>query len=552
MTPPQDLSREPSSPLHLLLIAAAIVVGVLWRVEGLGEMPLYGDEYHTLRTVDESYGFILSNYDEVGSHMALPFLQRAIGDVIGRGMWAMRLPGLVPGILTLLLLFPLGRRLVGATPAALATIALCFSPIHIFYSRFGRSYALAALIALLLVHCVLRALESKHGSALRRWAPVTLLGALLPYVHLSSLGVTFLVGLAAMGLAFARERRVADLRAPVVAFALSAVLCGLLFLPAQETLAFYLGKIKAGRMKFGLMDVPTLLGGGITAGWIWLVAIPVAALGLTLKQASRGLLMTGAIAGPLAFMMIFQPQGMAYAYARYVHVALPFMLLLLGWLVTSLVRGFGPARPGRDKLALVAGSALVLLGHFTGPLRPGLPDPGPYGNTYTAMRPLPAFDEPFSEMPAFYRQLAADPSVERIIECPVIQSRAILLYRNYFLKHGKQTVFALFDKNETLQAGPYVRLWDKDIKSKSGGATYLILHKNVAEEVGRYWAFVYNQAWDSQSNAGFMARHNVYLPPPDDLSLFIPRLRRFGEPVYEDAMINVYRVPEDKVVDPDR
>ena len=546
MTTP-TLMSEKTSPLHLVLMLAAIVLGAFWRLTGLTEMPLYGDEYHTLRTVEESYGFILSNYDEVGSHMALPFLQRAIGDVIGRGMWAMRLPAVIPGLLALLLLYPLGRRLVGATPAALATIALCFSPIHIFYSRFGRSYALAALIALLLVSYVLRALESESGSAWRRWAPVTLLGAFLPYVHLSSLGVTFLVGVAAMLLAVGRKRRLADVRAPLLAFAFSAVLCGLMFLPAQETLEIYLGKIKSGRMKFGLMDVPNLLAGGVLAGYVWIALIPLSALLLILRKRTRGLLMAAAVSGPVLFMLIFQPQGMAYAYARYVHVALPIMLLLLGWFLTSLVRGFGPPQVMRDRGALALGCALVLLGHFTGPRAPGLADHGPYGNTYTAMHALPAFDVPFPETPAFYKQLAADDSVTRIIECPAMQSRAILLYRNYYLQHGKQTVIALFDKNATLQAGPYARMWDKDVKSRSGGATYLIVHMDVAEEVSRYWGFVYNQAWDSISNAGFMARHNVYLPPPNNISWVLDRLKRFGPPVYRDDSITVFRVPEDKL-----
>jgi len=483
--------------------------------------------------------------------MALPFLQRLCGDALDKGMLAMRLPALIPGLLTLLLLYPLGRRLVGATPAAIATIALCFSPIHLFYSRFGRAYALATLLALLLVWFTLRALESPSASARapswRRWVPVTLIGGLLPYVHLSSLGVTFAVGLAAIGLAFARRRRAGDLVPPLAAFALSAVLCGLLFLPAHETLLVYLGKIKEGRMKFGMMDVSTLLAGGVIAGWVWTVLVPLGALLLSWRQRTQGLLMAAAILGPLLSELAFQPQGMAYAYARYALGGLPFMLLLLAWLLTAAVRGFGPPRPGRDVTATALGCALIAVCHVTGPRAPWQPQDGPYDNTYTSMRALPAFDEPWTETPAFYRQLAEDDSVEAIIECPTMQSRAVLLYRNYYLQHGKRTYFALFDKNETLQHGPYVRMWDKDIKARTGGASYLIVHLNVAEEVSRYWAFVYNQAWDSRSNAGFMARHNVYLPPPDNISWVLDRLKRFGAPVYQDETIAVFRVPEDKL-----
>ena len=118
-------------------VLVGLLLGILLRVQGLGGQALFGDEYHTLYTVEESYGTILRTFDNVGSHIVLPLLQRISLDVFGDGVLSMRLPALIPGVLTLLLLYPLARKLVGPTPACLATLALCFSPMHVYYSRFG-------------------------------------------------------------------------------------------------------------------------------------------------------------------------------------------------------------------------------------------------------------------------------------------------------------------------------------------------------------------------------------------------------------------------------
>jgi hypothetical protein len=530
-----------------VLWAAAIVAGIWIRLAGLTALPLYGDEYHTLRTNEESYATILSTFDAVGSHMALPFLQRLAMDIVGPGILAMRLPAVVPGILTLLLMWPLGRRLVGSAPALIATVALALSPIHVFYSRFARTYALTALLALLLIDALRRA--TSEGGGRRHWVAVSVLAALIPYVHLSSLGLVATVGLTSLALAWMKGRSVRALVAPVVSFALGAVLCALLFLPARETLTEYLRKIQGqGFVEgIGLFDVPTVLAGGRTAGMVMLVGVPLGALLLTIRQRAHGILLTAAIAGPLIFMLIFKPNGMAYAWARYMHVSLPFILLIEAWLLTTIVAGWRAPTPARERIAVALGLALTLGLHWTGPRSPVEPSNGPYDNTYLAMRRLPAFDVPFDETPEFYHRLATDDSVERIIEAPPMGSRSVLLYRNYYLQHGVETVFGLLTpKMETLVNGPYERVFDKNLAENSG-ADYLIVHMNLALETAAYWNFVYNHAYEPRGNeadASFMIRHFIYLDPPGAISLDMvrPLNRRFGKPVYQDPFIRVWKL----------
>ena len=529
---------------------AAILAGIWIRVDGLTALPLYGDEYHTLRTIGEDYGTILSSFDAVGSHLALPFLQRAAADLLGPGILAQRLPVIVPGILALLLLWPLGRRLVGSAPALIATVALALSPIHVFYSRFARTYALSLLLALLLVDAVRRA--TSEGAGRRHWAAVTVLAALIPYVHLSSLGLVATVGLTSLALAWMRGRSLRALAAPVASFALGAVLCALMFLPARESLTDYLGRIQGqGFIEgIGVLDVPNVLAGGWAAGIALLVAVPLGAALLIRRDRAHGLLLAAAIAGPLVFMLVFQPRGMAYAYARYLHVALPFMLLIEGWLLTAAVQGFRAAgTPARGRIAVALGLALVLVLHWSGPRSPLEPSNGPYDNTYLAMRRLPAFDVPFPETPEFYHRLATEDSAAKIIEAPPMGSRSVLLYRNYYLQHGKDTAFGLLTpKMDTLVNGPYERVFDRHLAQNSG-ADYLVVHMNVALETAAYWGFVYNHAWPevmNEKDGSFMGRHFIYLDPPGAISpeMVKPLNRRFGKPVFQDEFIRVWKLRE--------
>jgi hypothetical protein len=526
---------------------SAVVVGLWIRVSSLTALPLYGDEYHTLQTAVGTYGEILSYFDAVGSHMALPFLQRLAQDVFGEGILAMRVPAIVPAMLTLILLWPLGRRLVGSAPALVATAALAVSPIHVFYSRFGRSYALTALLALLLVDAVRRA--TAEAGRTRHWGLVALWSTLLPYVHLSSVGLVGSIAAAALWLAWRRDRSARALAAPIAAFAVAGVICALMFLPARESLADYLSKIKGqGFLEgIGLLDVPTILAGGRVAGLTLLLGVPLGALVMIAREPRSGILSLAAIAGPLAAMLVFKPNGMAYAYARYVHVALPVMLCVLAWLLVELVRGFGAPTPARDRAAVALGVGLAGLLHWTGPRAPWRTGNGPYDNTYLAMRRLPAFDLPYPETPAFYAQLAEDEAVKKIIEAPPMGSRSILLYRNYYLQHGVDTVFGLLTpKMETLINGPYERVFDREL-AETSGADYLIVHMNLGTETAAYWNWVYHHAWAEPAgdpDASYMIRHRIYLDPPGAISMEMvrPLNRRFGRPVYTDERIRVWKL----------
>src|SRR5262245_24465060 len=83
------------------VLLGAVALGTTLRLRGLAALPLFGDEHHTLLAADKSYGTILTTFDSVGSHVALPLLQRISLDLLGAGIVPFRLVAVVPGLLTL-------------------------------------------------------------------------------------------------------------------------------------------------------------------------------------------------------------------------------------------------------------------------------------------------------------------------------------------------------------------------------------------------------------------------------------------------------------------
>lgn len=532
-----------------LLLLCAIALGAWMRIEGITTMPLYGDEYHGVRVARFDFAVLFQSFDAYGTHVVLPVLQRLMVLLLDPSIITFRLPALIPGLLCLVLCYPAARSFVGRAPALVATCALAVSPIHIYYSRFGRAYSLNIFFGLLLIWAVRRAHLAEWRGKWRLFA-VGLVATLLPYTHLSSAGFVLGVGLAAAALAWHSFGLGTGLKALGV-FAAAAVVCGLLFLPVLEPLVAYLTKLppEDKARPEGVLGLTTLLAGGGYAGVVWLVCLP---LGLVLL-ARRNLLEAGvlgaSILGPAIFLAVTLPHGMEYAYARYLVTALPSMLMILAWLITTPCERLlaGAAGP---RLGVSVGVALVLVVHLGGPLSARAPDSGPFANTYLAMRDLPAFDRPCKFTPDIYRMIAEDTEATTIIEVPALHSRAVLLYRNYYLQHGKQVLIGLSRSPDDVRlAGPYAFVGDPQVGRKTG-AQYLVLHRNMMAEAATYWRWVYDRAWPQVQtpwDEGFMNRHRKFFIPevePGGMGAALEGALRqqLGPPIFEDRQVVAWRL----------
>ena len=544
------MPRDADSWVRAGLLLLGLTLGVLWRVDGVGRAALFGDEYHTLLSVEESYATIVGTFDTVGSHVVLPFLQKLCLDTFGAGVVSFRLPALVPGILTILLFYPFARRLVGSTPALIATLALTASPMHVYYTRFGRSYALTVLLGLLLAHLVLRAVRGQARGRLT-WGAAGFCAVLLSYTHLSSAGFVAGMALAALVLAWRERHSPRALGAPLATFGAAALVLLLLFRPLHSQLLAFVEAIpeESKSRPLGWFGVPTLLAGGGLPAVVWLIAFPVGLVALARTRFDVALVSLLSLLAPLALLLATMPHGMDYAYARYLLNAQPFVLIVVAWLLCAALRRIVPAGAWGERTALGLGVALVAAGHLTGPLGPGRLQTGTFDNTYLAMHPLPAFDAPLPDRSEIYELIARDERATRIIETPPLLSRAVLLLRNHALLHGKAVTIGWPGELPLgARRGAFTQLGSVVAED----ADYLILHLDLRREVSAYWRYVFLEAWPDARRSGdesLMERHKVHFvrgQPTTDPKLAAALARalreRLGPPFHEDERVLVWKL----------
>jgi len=537
--------------LGRLFLLLSLVIGFYLRLRGVGSEALFGDELHTVEQVGASLGTILTHFDSYGSHVVLPLLQHLSLGLFGSHAWAFRLVAILPGLLTLLLIYPIGRRLVGRVPALIATLALALSPMHIYYSRFARSYALSTLLALLLVHCLARALEAESRlSARRHWLAAFGLAALLPYVHLSSAGFVGVAALIAVGLSARANGWRSGLRV-LAGFGVALALCLAAFAPIWDQLLAYLNDAMPASQKkhpSGVLGIVILLAGSVPGAFVLIAGLPLALGGLSRKRLAPALLMAASVLGPSLALLITRPHGMEYAYARYLLVALPFLPLLLGWGLWALAgRLFGG---GLARFGFCIGTASLLfgasfgLGPSFGP-RPACPL---FDNSYLSLHRLPAFDAPWPGHHSFYDKLAKEPVGTRIVEYPILQTRAVLMYRQAAFVHGQDV---LLGYPIELPAGMDPKLYVNIQKVDAEDADYILLHRDPVTEVKSYWQFVFGVAgpedqWGTEF--GFLKRHRMHLAAQritstEFLASEAARLRnRLGPAFYKDAELLVWKL----------
>lgn len=515
------------------IAALACLAGATLRFVLARDAALWGDEFHSLQLLRRGLLEILGTYDRFGSGIALPLLQRAAAEVLGETVLAARLPALVAGLAGLALIQPVGRRLVGAGPAALAAIGLALSPIHLFYSHFARSYTLAVLLALMLADGIARLLE-RPGSR----TPLVEIGvasALLPWSHLTA-GALLAAGALGASVAAPRGAR----RPLLVAVGAGALIGALLYLPARESLrAFVAAKAGGGaRVPFGVLDVMAVIAGSREAAAIWLVALPLAAVAWLRARGRGAAPLLAFVLLPPAAIAVMNPTSNAVAFSRYLLASLPFALLLLGWGALragerALGARYGPA------LAAVALIALFASGAFR-PLGAAIAQrDGVFANTYLGLHPIETFDVAPPSARDFYRSLATRGDVTGVVEMPAVRLAGALLFRSYAREHGRPVRLGLVA--EPAWSGAAYAEAERPLAA-CDGVQVIIAHTDLETEVREYLGFV---------ESVLPARDTPIAGPLVALPAIEPRLsqkqletlrRHLGPPAFESERLLAWEV----------
>ncbi|MDB4433308.1 glycosyltransferase family 39 protein, partial [bacterium] len=364
----------------------AVLLGSYWRLLNVETALLFGDEFHSLRDLAMGYRHVFTNFSSTGSGMALPIIQRILGDLWGLNHWTIRIPALLGGIATLASVYPIARRWTGESAAAVATLLVASCPLLIFYSHFGRSYTLVAWLCLLLLLLLQRIVDGERAS-LARCAGCALLTAVLPYVQPISLGFVLPVfGGAAIALWMEAPRR-REAVAVVLALAAGGLACLLIHLPAWASLSQYLSFATTWDYfgDFGFWDVAALMAGS-RWGAVVALALLLLALGAMLaRYRLRRLPLVLGCLGPCLAVAVVRPFGDPYAFARYAIPSLPFACIAIGWLAAVAVRRAIAQSPAREIGALALGAVLAALLFASGPYGVRHTADGPHANTYITM-----------------------------------------------------------------------------------------------------------------------------------------------------------------------
>jgi 4-amino-4-deoxy-L-arabinose transferase-like glycosyltransferase len=163
-----------------LLLGVTLLAFAL-RLYHLGFQSLWRDEVDAVLFAGRDLPSILATFVQPGQNGPLYFLSLHFWlAAAGRSEFALRFFSLFFGLLTVPLVYALGRRLLGTAVGLVAALLLAVSPYHVWYSQEGKMYALVAFLAVLSLYLFSRALaENRWGW----WLGYLAVTGLALYVH---------------------------------------------------------------------------------------------------------------------------------------------------------------------------------------------------------------------------------------------------------------------------------------------------------------------------------------------------------------------------------
>ena len=139
-------------PCTLLILVAAMI-----RLPGLGKWCLSEDEFYigeTAARIQTTGAPLLKGGDVYARGIGLTYLTAAVAGHFGSPEFALRLPALVAGVLTVAVFFVLCRMFLPLVPSLMCSGILVFSSWHIEFSRFARFYAPFQLVFISFLVCL--------------------------------------------------------------------------------------------------------------------------------------------------------------------------------------------------------------------------------------------------------------------------------------------------------------------------------------------------------------------------------------------------------------
>jgi len=128
----------------MLVVACAVSAGLFARLDGLGSRPLAVDEYYFVQSVHHILQEGVPKFSTGGYYtrgLIPQYLAAASIAMFGDNGFAYRLPSVLFGLASIILLFVYGRGIVGGVLATALAVILLVSSWQIEFARFARMYA---------------------------------------------------------------------------------------------------------------------------------------------------------------------------------------------------------------------------------------------------------------------------------------------------------------------------------------------------------------------------------------------------------------------------
>lgn len=173
-----------SSLVYLLFFI--LFIGSCLRFYNLGQKDFWLDEVYevdlALRAKSISNLFSIIKSSRIGAHPPFSHILRYLSLRVRVNEFFARLPSAIFGVLTICVLFFIGRSWFGAEVGLLSSFLLSISSFDLFYSQEARPYAIFTFFALLSLYFLYKAVYASHKSSCQ-WFLYIAATAALCYTH---------------------------------------------------------------------------------------------------------------------------------------------------------------------------------------------------------------------------------------------------------------------------------------------------------------------------------------------------------------------------------
>jgi hypothetical protein len=576
------------------MLGCIFVIGAYLRLHLLSSQILMDDEWHSIRAVTgKKFLEVLTAFDPVNnSSLPLNLYNLALYHTVGWSEFTIRLPIIVAGLLSLVVLPLQIKQLLGARVSIVFACLLAISPFLVFYSRYDRPYGITVLLcfsALLFSHQWLSTGKLSYGLGF------LLAGLFAIYTNLLSIvavAAPFIVAIACRLLQCLQPSSASawPINLSIKNLFKIAALFAILLLPYLWPVLRESARLPwvGGHFTLHAIWTAASLLSGTASGVLTALFFMLLIAGFTLLFRNHRLLSAiflSTLCAYAAFLLFSRPLGLdeGAILLRYAIVVVPISFTAVAAAVDELLKAVENInRLPRAVPALCAGGLLVCL-YAAGPLPDVYAPPNDLANhtffqtSYqrktwenTELRFVyPAFVIRRDEIPPFYNWLRGQSNVSAIIEYPFDLCSYNNLFYFYQHFHGKRILAGYCgDPALVSYAFPPPRseqdlhshvgiLGADDILSKvadptklsfrnmvdvtgadslpSSPADFLVLHKYI---------MALRTIWTDSGRTPVYDSIPVYYQSVDRLQVRFKK--EFGPPVYEDAQMICFKIMRSK------